>query len=77
MKRGIIHTSYSKMVRLFGKPLIQNGKLSWNIHFLDKDYVVYDYLPFESTQFRHKWKVELETENDVDFSELEIYLDTQ
>ncbi len=77
MKRAFINTSYSKMVRLYGKPLIENGKLSWNITVNNKDYIVYDYLPFESTQFMHKWRVELDTEENVDFNELEMYLNSQ
>lgn len=76
MKRGFIDTSYSKMVRIFGKPVIENGKLSWIINVNDKEYTVYDYLPFESTQFMHKWRVETNEEID-EFTELETYLNTQ
>lgn len=71
--RGFIQTSYSKLVRLFGRPLIENGKLSWIITVNDKEYLVYDFIPFESSQFCHKWRIDSEYK---DLSNLEEYINS-
>ncbi len=77
VNRGFINTSYSKMVRLFGKPLIENGKLAWKITVNEKEYVIYDFIPFESSQLCHNWRIESSDNEAKDFSELEEYLNSQ
>lgn len=71
---GYIKTSYSKLKRMFGNATIHNGKISWTITIKDKEYIIYDYMPFESSQFLHQWKVDSKY---TDLSELEDYINSQ
>lgn len=72
MFRGFIKTSYSKLTRLFGDKTIKDGKISWIVIIKDKEYVIYDFIPFELSQFTHKWRVDSEFK---DLSDLEEYIE--
>ena len=71
MFRGFVETSYSKLERLFGHRIIENGKISWTVVVKDKEYMIYDFLPFELSQFKHKWRVNSEFK---DLSDLEEFI---
>ena len=68
--RGFIETSYAKLTRLFGKRTIQDEKISWTVTIKDKEYIIYDFIPFEMSQFTHKWRVESEFKDLSDLEEL-------
>lgn len=69
--RGFIETSYSKLTRLFGNKTIKDGKISWTVVIKDKEFVIYDFIPFELSQFVHQWRVDSEFK---DLSDLEEYI---
>jgi hypothetical protein len=72
MFRGFVETSYSRLTRLFGAKTIKDGKISWFVVIKDKEYVIYDFIPFELSQFKHKWRVDSEFK---DLSNLEEYIE--
>lgn len=71
--RGYVNTSYSQLKRLYGNPVIENGKASWNVTVKDKLFIIYDYIPLESSNLYHKWRVDSEYK---DLSDLEELLNT-
>ncbi len=58
--RGYISTSFTQLKQLYGSPKIENERVSWLITIDDKEYQIYDFLPIESSNNQHMWRVDSE-----------------
>jgi hypothetical protein len=57
---GFVSTTFRTLKSLYGSPKIENERASWIINVDDKEFVVYDFLPLESSNHIHKWRVDSE-----------------
>ena len=67
--RGYVNTTFGKLKEHYGKPTLINGKAEWNITIKEKEYTIYDYLPLESSNRNHKWRVDSIFKDLIDLEE--------